>query len=201
MSWCLHTHSHTYYYCNSLRDHTALQQQQLQLKQQQLDVLASSPFGDSPLFRTALYVCIEIISLSFPISPLSHSPSFLLPFSRPSLTLPMSLPPQDAAKTQKSKTTPTTTVCKTSPGSMPQYRLSLRPSAKLKTTSLSSPARHREKNKLFEGLEGSPHSTYSPNSVGGGGEVFVPRKSIKTLHIRPKPSQVCSMGGGRRGGR
>ena len=110
---------------------------------------------------------------------------------------------QDAAKKQKNKTTPTPATAKTSPGSMPHYKLSLRPSAKLTTTSLSSPARHKEKNRLFEGLEDSPHST-TPTASGGaslgigvggsGGEAFVPRKSVKKLNIRPKPSQVSCLG-------
>ena len=37
------------------------QQQEIQLKQQ-LEVLASSPFGDSPLFRSAISVRVDVNS-------------------------------------------------------------------------------------------------------------------------------------------
>lgn len=98
---------------------------------------------------------------------------------------------QDASKQQKNKDPPTPIAQKPSPSSL-QYKLNMRPSAKVKTISLSSPARHKEKNRLFEGLENSPHST-SNTSIGGGGfETFVPRKSVKKLTIKPKPSQVRS---------
>ncbi len=70
-----------------------------------------------------------------------------------------------------------------------QYKLNMRPSSKVKTISLSSPARHKEKNRLFEGLEDSPSNTSLNGSAGGYGETFVPRKSIKKLTIRPKPTQ------------
>ena len=94
---------------------------------------------------------------------------------------------QDASKQQKSKDPPTSIVHKPSPNTL-QYKLNMRPSSKVKTISLSSPARHKEKNKLFEGLEDSPSST--SNTSFGRMETFVPRKSIKKLNIKPKPSQV-----------
>ena len=99
-----------------------------------------------------------------------------------------SSPSQDASKQQKNKTSPTpVSATKASPTTL-QYKLNLRPSAKVKTISLSSPARHKEKSRLFEGLEDSPHNN-SPRA-GSSTETFVPRKSVKKLNIKPKASQV-----------
>ena len=100
---------------------------------------------------------------------------------------------QDASKQQKSKNTVTTVSTKASPTTL-QYKLNMRPSAKVKTISLSSPARHKEKNRLFEGLEDSPHSTHTGSlSAGATPNTFVPRKSIKKLTIKPKPMQVLPL--------
>ena len=104
---------------------------------------------------------------------------------------------QDAAKHQKSKDLPAPVASKSSPNSL-HYKLNVRPSAKVKPISLSSAARHKEKNRLFEGLEDSPQSNISSanSSISGAsGETFVPRnprKSVKKLNIIPKPSQVTS---------
>ena len=90
---------------------------------------------------------------------------------------------QDAAKHQKSKSGSTPLTTKTTATVTPHYKLNMRPTAKFHPISLSSPSRHQDKQRLFEGLE---------DSMGGvGGETFVPRhKSIKKLNIKPKPTQV-----------
>ena len=90
---------------------------------------------------------------------------------------------QDAAKHQKNKNGSTPLTTKTTATVTPHYKLNMRPTAKFHPISLSSPSRHQDKQRLFEGLE---------DSMGGaGGETFVPRhKSIKKLNIKPKPTQV-----------
>ena len=62
----------------------------------------------------------------------------------------------------------------------------MRPTAKFHPISLSSPSRHHDKQRLFEGLEDS----IGGGGGGGGSETFVPRRSIKKLNIKPKPTQV-----------
>ena len=93
---------------------------------------------------------------------------------------------QDAAKHQKTKgsSTPLTTKATATP--TPHYKLNMRPTAKFQPISLSSPSRHHDKQRLFEGLEDS----IGGGGGGGGSETFVPRRSIKKLNIKPKPTQV-----------
>ena len=84
-----------------------------------------------------------------------------------------------------------------SPKLTPHYKLSLRPAAKITTFSHSpSSSQLRGKARLFQGLDDSRGGGGEGGGGGGGGgggvpkETFVPRKSIKTLIIQPKPSPV-----------
>lgn len=100
-----------------------------------------------------------------------------------------SLSVQDAAKQKTSSAGSTPAVSKPSSKVTPHYKLSIRPTAKFQTFSTSSPSQQRGKSRLFQGLDDS-----GSGAKGGGGglpkETFVPRKSIKTLIIPPKPSPV-----------
>ncbi len=107
-----------------------------------------------------------------PLPPHLHTPS------------PLPTRPQDAAKQQqqqRSKVGTSPVVSKAGLTRTPHYKLTMRPAAKLKAVSLSSPSLHKDKSQLFEGLEGSGADR---------GETFVPRRSVKKLVIKPKPSQV-----------
>ena len=94
--------------------------------------------------------------------------------------------PQDAAKHQKTKDSSTPLATKATATPTPHYKLNMRPTAKFHPISLSSPSRHHDKQRLFEGLEDS----IGGGGGGGGSETFVPRRSIKKLNIKPKPTQV-----------
>ena len=98
---------------------------------------------------------------------------------------------QDAAKRHKSKDSSTPISAKATPTHSPHYKLNMRPSAKFKPTSLRSPARHINKSKLFDSLEDSQLASESSTTLmGGASETFVPRRSVKKLTIKPKPSEV-----------
>ncbi|XP_066286606.1 nuclear pore complex protein Nup98-Nup96-like isoform X2 [Branchiostoma lanceolatum] len=115
--------------------------QQAQI-QQQLQALANSPFGDSPLFRN----------------------NVADPAKRAELLKPTSL------AAQKALTTPS------------HYKISPRPTAKIKPKPLHSLV--SGKSQLFEGLDDEDTSLSN--------DTFVPRRSVKKLIIRNKASPTAS---------
>ena len=89
----------------------------------------------------------------------------------------------------KKDTPPLTSKASASPA--PHYKLSMRPVTKYRPLTLSSSpstSTHRSRSQLFEGLENS--GGVAPGA--GAAETFVPRKSVKKLTIKPRPSAVSA---------
>ena len=86
----------------------------------------------------------------------------------------MSLPLQDPDKNKKSNTGSSPLSHKVT--SSPHYKLNIRPPTKCTPLSYTSPGLHKDKTKLFEGLD---------DSVTGN-ETFVPRTNLKRLILKPR---------------
>ncbi len=66
---------------------------------------------------------------------------------------------------------------KVTPSSSPHYKLNIRPSTKCTPLSYNSPSLHKDKTKLFEGLD---------DSVSGN-DTFIPRTHLKKLVLKTRP--------------
>ena len=131
-------------------------------------MLATSPFGDSPLFRTSLKASNTVANNKF-------YDTILI---------------QEAAATPDppAKADPPGAGLKHDFGASSHYKLNIRRGgAKMafKPQSLSSPSRHVDKSLMFEGLD---------DLESGNATTFKPRKNFKKLVIpphSPHPVSVC----------